>query len=81
MTGDESDVWLSSTQGPGGHDPIRSGYRTSFNLWCMCPELAFTDAFSECRSIILASGTLCPVETLKTELGLKFHSQVYSWKM
>ncbi|RCN27242.1 DEAD2 domain protein [Ancylostoma caninum] len=81
MTGEESDVWLSSTQGPGGHDPIRSGYRTSFNLWCMCPELAFTDAFSECRSIILASGTLCPVETLKTELGLKFHSQVCSWKV
>ncbi|EYB83921.1 hypothetical protein Y032_0327g2615 [Ancylostoma ceylanicum] len=76
MTGDESDVWLSSTQGPGGHDPIRSGYRTSFNLWCMCPELAFADAFSECRSVILASGTLCPVETLKTELGLKFHSQM-----
>ncbi|VDK51510.1 unnamed protein product [Cylicostephanus goldi] len=76
MTGDETDVWLSSTQGPSGHEPIRAGYRTSFSLWCMSPELAFISAFSECRSVILASGTLCPVETLKTELGLKFHSQM-----
>ncbi|KHJ95006.1 DNA repair helicase [Oesophagostomum dentatum] len=76
MTGEESDMWLSSTQGVAGHSPIRSGYRTSLNLWCMSPELAFISAFSECRSIVLASGTLCPVDTLKTELGLKFHSQM-----
>ncbi|VDO71013.1 unnamed protein product [Heligmosomoides polygyrus] len=76
LTGDQADVWLSSTQGPGGHDPIRSGCRTSISLWCMSPELAFTSAFADCRSVILASGTLCPVDTLKTELGLKFHSQM-----
>lgn len=39
LTGDQADVWLSSTQGPGGHDPIRSGCRTSISLWCMSPEL------------------------------------------
>ncbi|KAK6058953.1 DNA repair helicase [Cooperia oncophora] len=72
----DGDVWLSSSQGPSGHVPIRQGYKTSISLWCMSPELAFTSAFSDCRSVVLASGTLCPVETLKTELGLKFHSQM-----
>ncbi|VDM66194.1 unnamed protein product [Strongylus vulgaris] len=76
ISGDETDVWLSSTQEASSHDLIRAGYRTSLSLWCMSPELAFISAFAECRSVILASGTLCPVETLKTELGLKFHSQV-----
>ncbi|VDL76338.1 unnamed protein product [Nippostrongylus brasiliensis] len=74
--GDPTDVWLSSTEGPSGYSPVRMGYRTSISMWCMSPELAFTSAFSDCRSVILASGTLCPVETLKTELGLKFHSQM-----
>ncbi|VDM80540.1 unnamed protein product [Strongylus vulgaris] len=76
ISGDETDVWLSSTQEASSHALIRAGYRTSLSLWCMSPELAFISAFAECRSVILASGTLCPVETLKTELGLKFHSQV-----
>ncbi|KAK6026129.1 DNA repair helicase, partial [Ostertagia ostertagi] len=73
---DGADVWLSSTPGPSSHKPVRPGYKTSISLWCMSPELAFTSAFAECRSVILASGTLCPVDTLKTELGLKFHSQM-----
>ena len=34
------------------------------------------DAFSDTRSVILASGTLCPIETLKTELGTSFKVEV-----
>ncbi|KAH7729615.1 Protein DOG-1 [Aphelenchoides avenae] len=30
------------------------------------------DALKDCRSVILASGTLCPSETFKTELGIEF---------
>lgn len=40
-------------------------YRTS--------SQAYMDAFSECRTVVLASGTLCPTETLKTELGMPFN--------
>uniref|UniRef100_A0A914YU44 ATP-dependent helicase C-terminal domain-containing protein n=1 Tax=Panagrolaimus superbus TaxID=310955 RepID=A0A914YU44_9BILA len=38
----------------------------------MSPSVACSEAFEECHSVILASGTLCPTETLKTELGLNF---------
>ncbi|KJH50515.1 DEAD2 domain protein [Dictyocaulus viviparus] len=72
---EENNVWLTS-QMPNSKKSIKSGYNTYISLWCMSPELAFTSAFNDCRSVILASGTLCPVETLKTELGFKFHSQM-----
>uniref|UniRef100_A0A0K0CV69 DNA helicase n=1 Tax=Angiostrongylus cantonensis TaxID=6313 RepID=A0A0K0CV69_ANGCA len=72
----EDELWLSSAHGPNGRDPLKPGFRTCIGLWCMGPELAFNSAFVNCRSVILASGTLCPVETLKTELGFKFHSQM-----
>lgn len=34
------------------------------------------DAMSKARSVILASGTLCPVDTLVSELGLEFKLQM-----
>ncbi|CAP36988.2 Protein CBR-DOG-1 [Caenorhabditis briggsae] len=36
----------------------------------------YRPTYSETRSIILASGTLCPMDTLKTELGMEFKQQV-----
>uniref|UniRef100_A0A0R3PYN4 DNA helicase n=1 Tax=Angiostrongylus costaricensis TaxID=334426 RepID=A0A0R3PYN4_ANGCS len=72
----EGELWPSSAHGSNECDPVKPGFRTCIGLWCMGPELAFNSAFMNCRSVILASGTLCPVETLKTELGFKFHSQV-----
>ncbi|CAI4231156.1 unnamed protein product [Auanema sp. JU1783] len=68
-------VWLDSTTGPLGVKPIVPGVKSSFSFWCMSPEITFMDAFRECRSVVLASGTLCPTETLQTELGMdfKFH--------
>uniref|UniRef100_A0A914YB93 DNA helicase n=1 Tax=Panagrolaimus superbus TaxID=310955 RepID=A0A914YB93_9BILA len=51
---------------------IRPNFEATLNFRCFSPSVAFKDAFSACHSVILASGTLSPTATLKTELGLKF---------
>ncbi|TKR76402.1 hypothetical protein L596_017543 [Steinernema carpocapsae] len=35
-------------------------------------DMSFRDAFANCRSVILASGTLTPVDTFESELGISF---------
>uniref|UniRef100_A0A914QFF2 DNA helicase n=1 Tax=Panagrolaimus davidi TaxID=227884 RepID=A0A914QFF2_9BILA len=55
---------------------IRSNFEAILNFWCMSPSVAFKDAFKDCRSVVLASGTLKPIETFKTELGLKFDCEM-----
>ncbi|EGT57459.1 CBN-DOG-1 protein [Caenorhabditis brenneri] len=72
----DGDEWIDTDSSPTGHKAIFEGCKTSVSLWCMSPALSFFDAFSETRSIILASGTLCPMDTLKTELGMEFKQQV-----
>lgn len=52
------------------------GNTVKLGFWSMLPLVAFDDAFSECRSIILASGTLCPLDTFCGELGVKFDYQM-----
>lgn len=70
------DDWKDPSTSQTGHKAVFDGCKTSVSLWCMSPALSFFDAFSETRSIILASGTLCPMDTLKTELGMDFKQQV-----
>ncbi|KAI6177065.1 DNA helicase [Aphelenchoides bicaudatus] len=48
------------------------GRDVKFSFWSMMPSIAFKDAFSQSRSIILASGTLTPNETFCSELGVNF---------
>lgn len=36
----------------------------------MTAQLCFEDSFNACHSVILASGTLCPTNCLKSELGI-----------
>uniref|UniRef100_A0A914W936 Helicase ATP-binding domain-containing protein n=1 Tax=Plectus sambesii TaxID=2011161 RepID=A0A914W936_9BILA len=68
-----ADEWLSARSAPtGDYHPILPGYNVTVNLWCMSPAVSFLDAFHESRSVILASGTLCPTETFQTELGVDF---------
>lgn len=43
-----------------------------FRLMCMNPGIAFEKIHSLAWSVIVASGTLSPIESLKTELGCKF---------
>lgn len=42
---------------------------------------AYTDAFKGCRSVILASGTLSPTETLRTELGTTFQQVMEGYQI
>lgn len=74
--GNDGDEWKDPSSSQTGHKAVFDGCKTSVSLWCMSPALSFSDAFSETRSIILASGTLCPMDTLKTELGMEFKQQV-----
>lgn len=41
-------------------------------MWCMNPAAAFLDLKSACRSIILTSGTLSPMDSFQSELDVKF---------
>jgi Rad3-related DNA helicase len=59
----------SSVESPKGMFP---GFTVTLSFWSMLPAIAFSDAFSTCRSIILASGTLCPLDTFCGELGVNF---------
>lgn len=68
--------WLDSRSRLSGYTEIKSGYRVTLNLWCMRPALAYLDAFKDSRSVILASGTLCPTETFRSELGMDFQQQM-----
>uniref|UniRef100_A0A1I7TAN3 DNA helicase n=1 Tax=Caenorhabditis tropicalis TaxID=1561998 RepID=A0A1I7TAN3_9PELO len=72
----EEDDWKDPSISETGHEAIFAGCKTTVNLWCMSPAISFSDAFSETRSVVLASGTLCPMDTLKTELGTEFRHQV-----
>ncbi|CAD5220549.1 unnamed protein product [Bursaphelenchus xylophilus] len=52
------------------------GCNVTLNLWCMLPSVSVRDAFANCRSVILASGTLHPIDTFATELGMDFRFQM-----
>ena len=41
-------------------------------LWCMNPAVAFEEIAKQTHSIILASGTLSPLDSFATELGVEF---------
>ncbi|XP_071848796.1 Fanconi anemia group J protein homolog isoform X3 [Apostichopus japonicus] len=44
----------------------------SLNFWCMNPAVAFSDVGGEARTIILTSGTLSPMGSFASELGVEF---------
>lgn len=45
------------------------------NFWCLNPGVAFY-SLKDCHSVILASGTLSPMDTFQSELGTKFEHQL-----
>ncbi|XP_072099358.1 Fanconi anemia group J protein [Mobula birostris] len=47
----------------------------SLNFWCLNPAVACSD-LNVVRSIILSSGTLSPMESFSSELGVKFSIQL-----
>uniref|UniRef100_A0A6G1SHA2 DNA 5'-3' helicase n=1 Tax=Aceria tosichella TaxID=561515 RepID=A0A6G1SHA2_9ACAR len=48
-------------------------YLYQFSLICMNPAIAFQKIHENCWSVVVASGTLSPIESLKTELGCNFN--------
>ncbi|XP_039938680.2 Fanconi anemia group J protein isoform X1 [Hirundo rustica] len=45
------------------------------NFWCLNPAVAFSD-LNEARTIVLTSGTLSPMDSFSSELGVKFSIQL-----
>ncbi|KAK6968419.1 Fanconi anemia group J protein, partial [Biomphalaria glabrata] len=69
----QDNQWLNSKK--GGNQSRKATETYTFNFWCMNPGVAFSD-FSETRSIILTSGTLSPLTSFQSELGLNFSIQL-----
>ncbi|MEE6520206.1 hypothetical protein FKM82_018027 [Ascaphus truei] len=46
------------------------------NFWCLNPAVAFSDLSGNVRTIVLTSGTLCPMGSFSSELGVKFSIQL-----
>ncbi|KAK0429279.1 hypothetical protein QR680_011291 [Steinernema hermaphroditum] len=69
---EDEDVGWKEPKKAAAFKPIKPEHKVTVSLWCMIPALAFRDAFSGCRSVILASGTLTPVDTFESELGMTF---------
>ncbi|CAK9222563.1 unnamed protein product [Sphagnum troendelagicum] len=53
-----------------------SGWVTSISLWCLNPGVVFEEISSAARSIILTSGTLSPMDSFASELGVPFEIQM-----
>ncbi|CAF0846025.1 unnamed protein product [Brachionus calyciflorus] len=47
----------------------------TINFWCLNPAVAFY-YLKHCHSVILCSGTLSPMDTFQSELGVKFEHQL-----
>ncbi|KAM3875393.1 Fanconi anemia group J protein [Diretmus argenteus] len=48
----------------------------TLNFWCLNPAVAFSDLSGPVRSIVLTSGTLSPMGSFSSELGVKFSIQL-----
>ncbi|KAM9320096.1 Fanconi anemia group J protein [Gastrophryne carolinensis] len=48
----------------------------TLNFWCLNPGVAFSDLSSNVRTIVLTSGTLSPMGSFSSELGVKFSIQL-----
>uniref|UniRef100_A0A915Q0K1 Helicase ATP-binding domain-containing protein n=1 Tax=Setaria digitata TaxID=48799 RepID=A0A915Q0K1_9BILA len=72
----EKEVWLDSKTRLKGYREVKYGYRVAISFWCMRPSVAYANAFKGCRSVILASGTLSPTDTFRTELGTTFQQEM-----
>ncbi|KAK4377998.1 hypothetical protein RND71_004294 [Anisodus tanguticus] len=44
----------------------------AFSLWCLNPAVVFNEIADSCLSVILTSGTLSPMDSFSSELGVTF---------
>ena len=68
------DYHLALQPPAGGGGGSAQWYR--FCLWCMNPAVSFTSLADAARTVILASGTLSPLDSFATELGAQFKVQL-----
>ena len=61
-------TYLKSSQSQASQLPK---WTYTINFWCLNPAVAFY-YLKECHSVILCSGTLSPMDTFQSELGVKF---------
>ncbi|XP_054857838.1 Fanconi anemia group J protein [Eublepharis macularius] len=57
----------------------KSRHKTAVQMlsfWCLNPAVAFSDVSDNVRSIVLTSGTLSPMDSFSSELGVKFSIQL-----
>ncbi|OQV16894.1 Fanconi anemia group J protein-like protein [Hypsibius exemplaris] len=52
----------------------RSEWLYRLNFWCLNPAVAFGD-FLKAKAVVLTSGTLSPIASFQSELGMKFGIQ------
>ncbi|XP_066551926.1 Fanconi anemia group J protein [Amia ocellicauda] len=48
----------------------------TLSFWCLNPAVAFSDLSGTVRTIVLTSGTLSPMSSFSSELGVKFSIQL-----
>ncbi|XP_020529996.1 Fanconi anemia group J protein isoform X2 [Amborella trichopoda] len=55
---------------------VASGWTHSFCLWCLSPAVVFREIADLCLSVILTSGTLSPMSSFASELGIPFEISI-----
>ncbi|KAI9113138.1 hypothetical protein K1719_015663 [Acacia pycnantha] len=48
----------------------------TLSLWCLNPAVVFSDIANLCLSVILTSGTLSPMNSFSSELGVQFETSL-----
>ncbi|TRY53591.1 hypothetical protein DNTS_015939, partial [Danionella cerebrum] len=80
-------TWTTQKDVPDAHgffarpNRRRQGTRTktlthTVSFWCLNPAVAFSDLSDTVKSIVLTSGTLSPMGSFSSELGIKFTIQL-----
>ncbi|VDM01700.1 unnamed protein product [Schistocephalus solidus] len=64
--------WLSKVTKSGSKSRLLESRTLSLNFWCLNPAVCMSSLASCAHSLILASGTLAPLDALAAELGLEF---------
>jgi fanconi anemia group J protein len=53
-------------------DDSVSGCQVQFSLWCLNPGCIFRELGEQARSVLVTSGTLAPMTSFASELGIPF---------
>ncbi|KAL8199112.1 UNVERIFIED_CONTAM: Fanconi anemia group J protein, partial [Gekko kuhli] len=75
----ESNVDPGDANGPFALAKRKTRHKTAvqtLSFWCLNPAVAFSDVSDNVRSIVLTSGTLSPMDSFSSELGVKFSIQL-----